>query len=185
VRPAIDLFLARFPEDHRNDAIRLLEHRLAVDALERRARRRSRDDDRLAPLERDYRAAMAREEESPLACLAALEAILALHADAVAQDPSAEADDPAVWLALVRRQINRIEPVAERERDEDAARAAATLAEAAALAEEAEAAPAAAERAQLLDRRQALLEGLVEIYRDRPHVAAAVAEARRLLERND
>jgi hypothetical protein len=183
VRPAIDLFLARFPEDHRSDAIRLLEHRLAVDALERRARRRSRDDDGLAPLERDYRAAMAREEESPLACLAALEAILALHADAAAQGPSAEADDPAVWLALVRRQIDRIEPVAEREREEDAARAAATLAEAAALAEEAEAAPT--ERAQLLDRRRALLEGLVEIYRDRPHVAAAVAEARQLLERDD
>ena len=180
-RQAIETFLSRFPDDERVAEIRRLDRRLEVDALERRTRRRSRDDAALSPLERDYRAAMAREEESPLACLAALEAILALHADAV-DEPAANDgdDDPALWLALVQRQIERIEPAARRERDEDVARAEATLAEAKSLAEQAvDADPA--EQEALLGRRRTLLEGLIEIYRDRPHVAGAVTEARRLL----
>jgi hypothetical protein len=39
-----------------------------------------------------------------------------------------------------------------------------------------------AERQDLLERRRALLEGLVEIYGSRAHAAEAVSEARRLLE---
>ena len=178
---AIEMFLSRFPDDERAAEIRRLDHQLDVDALERRTRRRTRDDTARSPLERDYRAAMAREEESPLACLAALEAILALHADAV-DEPAANDgdDDPALWLALVQRQIERIKPAARREQDEDVARAEATLAEAKSLAEQAADADPAEQEA-LLGRRRALLEGLIEIYRDRPHVAAAVTEARRLL----
>ncbi len=178
---AIEMFLRRFPEDERAAAIRRLDHQLDVDALERRTRRRTRDDTALSPLERDYRAAMAREEESPLACLAALEAILALHADAVDAPAANDGDDdPALWLALVQRQIERIEPAARREQDEDVDRAEATLAEAKSLAEQAADADPAEQEA-LLGRRRELLEGLIEIYRDRPHVAAAVTEARRLL----
>ena len=182
-QPLIDLFLARFPEDPRADAIRSLDRSLAIDALERRARRRPRSDATLSPLERDYRAAMAREEDSPLACLAALEAILAIHDPAPEPTPTASldaADAPDLWLALVRRQIERVDPIAARERAEDLARVSATLAEAANLAETATTSPPA-ERQDLLARREALLEGLIEIYGSRPHAAEAVAEAQQVL----
>jgi hypothetical protein len=171
----IDLFLDRFPTDPRASGIRAIDHELQLDALERRSRRRPRDDVALEPIERDYRAAIAREPESPLACLAALEAILSLHAA-----ESRSAADMGLWLDLVRRQIDRVGPLAERERREDLARAAATLAEAEALATEAQRA-APAERARLAARRRELLEGLIEIYAPRPHAAESVAEARRLL----
>jgi eukaryotic-like serine/threonine-protein kinase len=184
-RPLIDRFLARFPNDSRVAGIRDLDRSLDLDLLERRAgRRRRRDDPDMAPLEREYRAAMEREEESPLACTAALEAILAIHADDApppgkASDGAPE-DDPALWLALVRRQIARLEPLAAKERAEDVTRAAATLAEAARLATEAAAAEGVSREA-LEDRRSGLLRGIVEIYGSRPHVAEAVAEAKALL----
>jgi hypothetical protein len=140
----------------------------------------------MSPLEREYRAAMAREDESPLACVAALEAVLTLHEN----DPQTATDlpatappesQPALWLALVQRQIDRLEPQADREREQDVARAATVLAEAATLAAEAESADDPAVTSQLLERRRELLEGLVEIYASRPHVTEAVAEARSLL----
>jgi len=179
-RPLVELFLTRFPTDPRADSIRSLEHELELDALERRVRRRPRSDAVLSPIERDYRSAVARESDSPLACLAALEAILALHGN----DPPAADGDLPLWLDLVRRQIERVGPLAARERTEDLARAAATLAEARSLQAEAAAAPEA-ERPDLLERRRALLTGLVEIYATRPHAAEAVAEARRQLEGPD
>ena len=182
-RPMIDQFLERFPQDPRAAEIRRLDHELELDALERRARRRPRDQEALEPLEREYRAAMDREPESPLACLAALQAILTLHGSGTpAAASAAEPADAALWLGLVRRQIERIEPLAAKERQEDVARATATLAQAAALARGAAAAAQDRPRAaDLLARRRQLLAGLVEIYGSRPHVAAAVAEARRLL----
>lgn len=186
-RPLIELFLARYPTDPRATAVAALGREVELDALERRARRRPRENAALEPLERDYRAAMDREAESPLACLAALEAILALHDDATdARPPEALAPgvagaDETLWLDLVRRQIRRVGPLAARAREEDAARAAATLAEAAELAAVA-AARDPQEQTELLARRRALLEGVVEIYASRPHVAEAVAEARRLLD---
>ena len=174
--PLIDLFLMRFPTDPRAAAVRDLDRELRLDTLERRTRRRPRNEAALPPIERDYRAAIAREPESPLACLAALEAILSLHAG----DPATGTTDMPLWLDLVRRQIGRVRPLAERERQEDLARAAATLAEAESLATEAAAAPPG-ERTPLAARRRELLAGLVEIYGPRPHAAASVAEARRLL----
>ena len=193
-RPLIDLFLARFPDDPRARAIRGMDHDLDLDALERRARRRPVSERALSSVERDYRAAMARESESPLACLAALEAILVLHKDELmAQDESAgegvrdphlqgdDAEDLGLWRDLVHRQILRIGPLADRVRAEDLDRAAATLAEAAAFAAEAEQAPEALQ-ASLLTRRRQLLAGLVEIYRLRPHATEPVAEAQRLLD---
>lgn len=183
-QPLIELFLARFPTDPRAGEVRELDRSLAVEALERRTRRRPRSDAELSHVERDYRAAMAREAESPLACRAALEAMLALHDSdpGEANDPLAdEADQADLWLALIRRQIDRLGPPADRERAEDLQRATATLAEAAELAETASATPAS-ERAALLGRRRDLLEGLIEIYASRPHMAEPVAEARRLLD---
>lgn len=179
----IDAFLARHPDDPRATAIRGFQRLLAVDALERQARRRPRKDVLPGPLERDYRAAIAREQDSPLACLTALEAMLAVHASAAAE-PSASAGDgdASLWLDLVRRQIDRVAPLAAREREEDVARVAAALAEATALADQAAAAADPADRDRLLARRRDLLAGLVEMYAGRPHVAAALHDARRLLE---
>ena len=180
-RPLIELFLARYGSDPRAAEIRNLQRSLDLDALERRSRRRPRDEEGMTALEREYRAAMAREAESPLACLAALEAIVALHGDDAATASVPADDSPDLWLALVRRQIGRVAPLATREREEDLARAAATLAEAATLAAAADAAGAAADRERLLERRRTLLEGLIELYSSRTHAAEAVAQARQLL----
>ena len=184
-RPLIEQFLAEHGADPRAAGVRGLDRQLDLDSLEKRARRRRDDTDpALTPLEREYRSAMAREDESPLACAAALTAILALHADEATGPPAADAapeSQPGLWLDLVRRQLARVEPLADREREQDVDRAAETLAEAADLAADAAVATDAAARDALLSRRRALLTGVVEIYASRPHVAAAVAEARRLL----
>lgn len=181
-RPLIEQFLARYGADPHAATIRDLQRTLDIDALDRRSRRRSRDDDGMTAIEREYRAAMAREAESPLACLAALQAIVALHGGDAAAAPVLSADGPDLWLALVRRQIDRLGPPADRERAEDVARAVATLAEAADLTTAAQDAGDDADRTRLLARRRTLLEGLIELYGNRPHAADAVAEARRLLE---
>ena len=185
-RPLIERFLERHGDDSRAAAIRELDRTLDLDSLEKRARRRRGDDDEMSPLEREYRAAMAREDESPLACVAALEAVLTLHESDPQTATSLPAtappeSQPALWLALVQRQIDRLEPQADREREQDVARAATVLAEAATLAVEAESADDPAVTSRLLERRRELLEGLVEIYASRPHVTEAVAEARSLL----
>ena len=185
-RSLIERFLERHGDDSRAAAIRELDRTLDLDSLEKRARRRRSDDDEMSPLEREYRAAMAREDESPLACVAALEAVLTLHESDPQTATSLPAtappeSQPALWLALVQRQIDRLEPQADREREQDVARAATVLAEAATLAVEAESADDPAVTSRLLERRRELLEGLVEIYASRPHVTEAVAEARSLL----
>ena len=185
-RPLIEQFLERHGDDSRAATIRELDRTLDLDSLEKRARRRRSDDDEMSPLEREYRAAMAREDESPLACVAALEAVLTLHESDPQTATSLPAtappeSQPALWLALVQRQIDRLEPQADREREQDVARAATVLAEAATLAVEAESADDPAVTSRLLERRRELLEGLVEIYASRPHVTEAVAEARSLL----
>jgi serine/threonine-protein kinase len=180
VRPLIDQFLARHPQDPRAAAVRGLALRLDVDALERRTRRRQLTDKPLPPIERDYRAAMAREPESPAGCVAALEAILAVTpADTAAADGGREPTE--VWLGLVRRQIDRLAPLAAKEREQDDARARAVLAEAADLAAAAAKTGDAAQAAALAARRKTLLESLVELNAARPHMAAVVEEARRLL----
>jgi hypothetical protein len=157
-RPLIEEFLARYPDDPRADRIARLGRELDLDSLERRARRRPTPGRVLSAFERDYRAALAREAESPAACLAALEAIAAVRAaGADGVQPTESTADESLWLALVRRQIDRLAPLAARERQEDAARAA------------------------LLEQRRGLLAGLVEVFAGRPHTEANVAEARRLL----
>jgi hypothetical protein len=181
-RPLIATFLDRHSADPRADAIRDLDRALDLDALERRSRRRPRPGRPVSPLERDYRAAIAREAEGPSACATALAGVLAVHAES--SDPADP--DHALWLALVRRQLDRLAPLVAAEHADDATRAAAALAEATDLMAEAaalttDAAGDAASRDDLLTRRRAILEGLIEVYAERPHAADAVAEARRLL----
>jgi hypothetical protein len=185
-RPSIDRFLAEHPHHPHIAKVQDLARDLDLDRLDYRTRKRKqRDDASMLPLEREYRAAMALKAKSPIACIAALEAILTLHADDDAAAPPADAEveaQPALWLELVRRQIDLLRPAATRERDEDLARAGATLAEAAALAVQADGEADADARSALEKRRRDLLAGIVEIYASRPHVATAVDEARRLLE---
>ena len=180
-RPLIEDFLARHGNDARAAAIRELARTLEVDALERRTRRRPITDRPLPPIERDYRAAMARETDSPAACVAALEAILAVtSAETAASDWGREPKE--VWLGLVGRQIHRLGPLAGKEREQDAVRARAVLAAAAELADKAGQDPSQA--AVLAARRRTLLESLIELNAARPHMAPIVAEARGLLEQS-
>ena len=176
-------FVRRFPDDARAGKVGSLARSLDVDALEKRARRRPLGTRSLTPLERDYRAAMDREAESPSACREALEALVALHpaGDAsAAGDPARPADDPSLWLDLARRQIERLGPLAAREQAEDARRIDDILRQAADLAAQAARAVGPQQQA-LLARRRTLLESVVDLYGTRPHAAAAVDAAKKLL----
>lgn len=174
----IDLFLARHAADPRAEQVRDLDRTLELDALERRVRRRPLGGRPLPPIERDYRAALDREPESPAACAVLLEALVAVHGHA--SDPGMPAADHDLWLALARRQLERLQPLVARERAEDTARARATLDEAAALAKAAAAAEPA-KRQAIVAKRTALLKSIVEIYGERPHMAEIVARTKQLL----
>ena len=174
----IDLFLERHAADPRAAQVRDLDRTLELDALERRARRRPLSGRPLPPVERDYRAALEREPESPAACAALLEALLAIHGHAA--DPEMPAADHELWLALARRQLDRLRPLVAREQAEDTTRAQATLDQAAALTKAAATAEAA-KRQALLTKRTELLESIVEIYGERPHMATIVARTKQLL----
>jgi len=184
-RALIATFLGDHADDPRAAEVRDVAHTLDLDTLERRARRRRLDDRDITPLEREYRTAMAREPDGAAACIAALEAVLALHADQPT-DAAAEASlEPeqrsSLWLDLIRRQLDRLRPRASRDRDEDMARVAGVLAEAEELAAAAATADADDERLELLERRRNLLAGIIELYADRPHLAEPVERARTLL----
>jgi hypothetical protein len=183
-RGPIDRFLQLHADDPRAASVRALDRTLDLDALEKRARRRVRGGataKAVLPIERDYRAAMDREAESPSACRAALEALVTLHEpETAAGQPASE--ETRLWIALARRQAERLEPAAAREREEDARRIGEILAEADTLEERAAAATDDQQRAALADRRRRLLESVVEIYAERPHAAEQVEAARRQLE---
>ena len=174
-RRPIALFLDRFGDDPRAAEVRALARSIDLDALEKRARRRPLGSRSLPPIERDYRAAMDREQQSPWACREALQALLTLH-------PQAASDEESLWLELVQRQIDRLAPLAAREQAEDAKRIAAIMAEADVLASQAAVATDPGQRDALTAKRRTLLEGVVELYSARPHAAAAVEAAKRQLE---
>lgn len=174
----IGLFLDRHATDPRAVQVGELDRTLQLDALERRARRRPIGGRPLPPIERDYRAALEREPESPAACATLLEALVAVHGHA--GDPQLPAAEHDLWLALARRQLERLRPLVAREQAEDTARAKATLDQAAALATAAATADPT-QRQALVARRRELLESLVEIYGERPHMAEIVARTKLLL----
>jgi hypothetical protein len=174
----IGLFLDRHATDPRAVQVGELDRTLQLDALERRARRRPLGGRPLPPIERDYRAALEREPESPAACATLLEALVAVHGHS--GDPQLPAAEHDLWLALARRQLDRLRPLVAREQAEDTARAKATLDQAAALATAAAAADPT-KRQTLVARRRELLESLVEIYGERPHMAEIVARTKQLL----
>ena len=184
VRDEMDAFLATHADDPRVGRIRDLKRTLDLDLLERRARRRSRSDKGLTPLERDYRAAMNNEEKGPSACVKALEAMLAVHGSGVANASSSEGDadtEANLWLALARRKVDQLRPQALAEQQDDAKRIGELLAEAASLATRADIANDEAARKKLAAQRRAILENIVELYAERPHAAEAVGFATREL----
>ncbi len=174
----IERFLTLHPDDPRAGEVAALERTIAIDRLERRARRKARSGRLLSAPERDYRAAMAREEESPAACLDALEALLALEP---LPGGGAEEEDTSLWHDLARRQIARLAPLALEERQQDDARIDEAIAAAARLLDAAAGAPDASGRAAILAERRALLEGLLGTYAGRPHTEVALERVRALL----
>lgn len=178
VRRQISQFLRVFPDDPRVAEVAALDQTIKVDMLEKRARRRVLGDRTLPAIERDYRAALAQEAESPTAALEAFKAVKTLH-QADAGESLLPSSDHATWLALIERQLARLEPRAAEEQATDHERAAAILGEAADLANKASTDPDRS--SDLLALRRSLLKSLVTTYGDRPHVAAEVATARALL----
>jgi hypothetical protein len=182
-------FLTDFPQDPRAEEVAGFERTVALDRLERRARRKVRVDRPLSPVERDYRAAMAREQQSPSDCVDALTALLTLYAIADVESPAGPRpegdieDDPTLWIALARRQMARLTPLAIDEQQEDGRRIEAILSQAETLRTEAAAAPATA--AESLAKRRRLLESVLETYVSRPHAKPLLGRVRALLDEPD
>ena len=182
VRNDIELFLDKHAGDQRAERVRNLKRTLDLDLLERRARRRSRGDKGITPLERDYRAAMNDEEHGPSACVKSLEAMLAVHRSGSAGAADAEAD---LWLDLARRKVEQLRPSALAEQRDDSKRIGEWLAEAASLASRADIANDEAARKAFAAQRRVILENIVEVYAERPHASEAVGFARRELAGTD
>ncbi len=182
VRNDMDAFLAKHADDPRAGRIRDLKRTLDLDLLERRARRRSRSDKGLTPLERDYRAAMNNEEKGPSACVKALEAMLAVHgSDAATASPSDADAEASLWFALARRKVEQLRPQALAEQRDDAKRIGELLTEAASLATRADIANDESARKVFTTQRRAILANIVEVYAERPHAVEAVGFATREL----
>lgn len=185
--PLVERFLVEHPDDPRAGEVRLIAERIAVESLDRRTRSSRRE--RLSPLDRDYRLAIERADESPSLAIVMLEAIQTLHSlhPPAGREASTEGDGPssphvsndADWSTLLDSQIARLSPLAEAERADDLARIAAALAEADRLTRQSERNPVGS--AEALAQRRRILAAITTLYEHIPHAAAAVAEARRLL----
>lgn len=186
---SIRRFLRDFPQDPRAGEVAGFERTMALDRLERRSRRKVRVDRPLSPVERDYRAAMAREQESPSDCVEALTALLTLYSKADVESPvrpSPEGnieDDPTLWIALAHRQMARLTPLAIDEQQEDGRLIEAILSQAETLRIEAAAAPAMA--AESLAERRRLLQSVIETYANRRHAEPLLGRVTALLAEPD
>ena len=137
-------------------------------------------------IERDYRAALAREPESPSAALLAMQAVrtvYAKHRYLSTEDFTAE--DKQTWLSLIERQITRLEQTARKERVEDLERAENVLDEASQQYVEAIESldPETAQRG--IGQSRLLLQSVIETYGDRPHTTEIVTAAKDLLKTID
>lgn len=170
----INAFLSAFPDDLRVAEVSGFDLRRRVDLLDKRSRRRILGNRPVTAIERDYRAAITKANDSPTAAVIALKALATVHRE---PEPGLSEKDHAVWLALVQRQIENLGQRAEVEQQADRKRAEKILAEAATLAVRAKA--ASADEAAVLQRtRQSLLFSLIETYGDRAHMVDAVEDAR-------
>lgn len=182
IRPELDQFLTRYPADERAAVVGSVQQQLRVNILEAKMRRRVLGTRDIPAIERDYRAALAREPESPSAALSAMQAVRTVYAKKPylpVDDFSAE--DRQTWFSLVERQIRRLEQTARKERVEDLERAESVLDEASHQYAEAVKSldPETAQRE--IGQSSLLLQSLIETYGDRPHTSEIVAAAKNLL----
>ena len=187
--PLIREFLDRYPNDSRAETVEGYATSIEVASLARQARRDARRRGQgIDAIERDYRTAMALEELSPSACLSSLEAVALLHnlaiegSDTLGEQNLAETSVVARrWQTLIQQDVARLTPLASQERLSDRQRLATLFAEADSLLEQALGETDETQRQDRLARRDALLRGIIMLYRQRPHAAEAVARAQRLL----
>ncbi|MDA0816809.1 MAG: serine/threonine-protein kinase [Planctomycetota bacterium] len=187
--PLIREFLDRYPNDSRAETVEGYAASIEVASLARQARRDARRRGQgIDAIERDYRTAMALEELSPSACLSSLEAVALLHnlaiegSNTLGEQNLAETSVVARrWQTLIQQDVARLTPLASQERLSDRQRLATLFAEADSLLEQALGETDETQRQDRLARRDALLRGIIMLYRQRPHAAEAVARAQRLL----
>ncbi|NOY42108.1 MAG: serine/threonine protein kinase [Planctomycetes bacterium] len=113
VSSEIKEYFERFPDDPRAVELAPWRERLEYQKFERNARRKSRMNGGKTknPIERKYYEAMAIAENDPSQSLAILQSLLALYdpeETAASQLPSKSEDANQRWLALTRRQIERL-----------------------------------------------------------------------------
>ena len=182
IRPELDQFLTRYPTDKRAAVVESFQQQLRVNILEARMRRRVLGSRDVPAIERDYRAALAREQESPSAALLAMQAVRTVYAE----QPYLPADnlsveDKQTWFSLIERQITRLEQTARKEQVEDLERAKNVLDEGSQVYAEAIGSSDTKAAQRGIDQSRLLLQSLLETYGDRPHTADIVAAAKDLL----
>ena len=186
IRVELDEFLRRFPDDDRVSVVRSLQHQLRVNILEAKMRRRVFGSRVVPAIERDYRAALARESESPSAALQAMQAVRTVHAQKSAPlDASLSVEDKETWLSLIDRQILRLEQSAGKEQMEDLEQANNVLQEASKLYTQASDSKDTEAAETQFAQTRLLLRSLIETYGERPHTKNIVKEAEKLLTRVD
>lgn len=187
--PLLKEFLERYPNDSRAPNVREYSASIEVDALARQARRATRRRGQaIDAIERDYRTAMAMEELSPTACMVSLEAVALLHGlqltDTAPENVPDLAEASVVarrWQTLIQLEHARLAPLASQEQAADEKRLASLFAEADELQKDADSSDDPETRRARLDRRAAILRGIVTLYERRPHAAEAVQRASELL----
>jgi serine/threonine-protein kinase len=194
----VKAFLTLYPTGRLAGDVRELGREVALDRLHKLSRHRFPTYSPKSSDERAYLEAIRLSESDPRAASGKLRGMLADRADDAGggnsgpdrNDPCAavESPDPATWRELARRQLEIVTQIVSREdatkRKEaltDKDRASAILAQAAAYQHDMETTTDATRRVVALTRRHQMLEELVESYADKPHCAAQVDEARRLL----
>ena len=186
IRTELDQFLTRYPADERIAVVTSLQQQLRVDILESRMRRRVLGSRDIPAIERDYRAALAREPVSPSAALLAMQAVQAVHAE----QPDIPTDNLSIeeqqtWFSLIQRQISRLQQGAQKEQVEDLERARKVLDEASQTYVEAVESSDKKAAQQGIAQSRLLLQSIIETYADRPHTADIVNAAKDLLQTVD
>jgi len=182
IRPELDQFLTRYPADARSETVAAIQQQLRVNILESRMRRRVLGSRDVPAIERDYRAAIAREAESPSAALSAMQAIQTVYANKTAASADTlSVKDKATWFDLIERQIKRLQQSAQKEQTEDIGRARSVLREASQMYSEAVQLTDIKVARQQLNQSSLLLQSLIETYGDRPHANDIVDTAESLL----
>jgi hypothetical protein len=182
IRPELDQFLTRYPADPRSETVAAIQQQLRVNILESRMRRRVLGSRDVPAIERDYRAALAREAESPSAALSAMKAIQTVYTNKTAASADTlSVKDKETWFDLIERQITRLQQSAQKERTEDIGRARSVLHEASQMYSEAVQLTDIKAARQQLNQSSLLLQSLIETYGDRPHANDIVDTAESLL----